>query len=53
MNENRTWINRVCDSGVDIIDIGLDLTRTSRSDFYTMEILEILIKICFGNRGLV
>ena len=42
MNEDRTWINRVCDSGVDIIDIGLDLTRTSRSDFYAMEILEIL-----------
>ena len=41
MSENMTWIRRVIASGVDIVDIGIDLKRAERSIFYSMELQQI------------
>ena len=41
MSENMTWIRRVIASGVDIVDIGIDLTRANRSIFYSMELQHV------------
>lgn len=42
MSENTTWIRRVIASGVDIVDIGIDVTRLNRSIFYSMELRSVL-----------
>ena len=41
MSENMTWIRRVIASGVDIVDIGIDLKRANRSIFYSMELQHV------------
>ena len=41
-SQNVTWIRRVTQSGVNIIDIGIDVSRNNRSIYYTMEILTII-----------
>jgi RHS repeat-associated protein len=37
MSENTTWIRRVAQSGVGVVDVGIDVTRSTRSSFYIME----------------
>ena len=49
MSENMTWIRRVCRSGVDIVNIGIDLGRsTGRSPFYIMELQSIFRYLQIG-----
>lgn len=39
--DNMTWIRRVVASGVDIVDIGIDLKRVEHSIFYCMELQHV------------
>jgi MFS family permease len=40
---NATWIHRVHRSGVAVVDMGIDVNRTTRSVFYRMEIERLLM----------
>lgn len=42
MSENMTWIPRVCQLGVGIANIGINVMSNVRSKFYAMEILNII-----------
>ncbi len=54
---NRDWIRRMIREGWKIVDIGPDPTRTTRSEFYLLELEELAkvkypyYKRVFGKRG--
>lgn len=48
MSENISWIRRVAKAGVDVVNIGLDLGRTTRSPYYIMELQKVFQLILFS-----